>query len=423
MNWIHFACKAHKAFAIHQVVSLFNQLRSLSGMSLVLPFLLLLLAIFSSCTEQSQKHNIIVVSYPEGNTLGGGFTYEISLYKALVKHGVDTELVVIKNPLAEQFLIKNNIPHHYCSIAELEETLLRVAKDKRSTIIHTSAREDCEIAQRVKQQLPVKIVATLHIESAHDEKIKLLAKTDGIIAVSERVARSLKNLREKEQWDLDKIIHIPPFFDDAPFRDIDSKVSSSKFVNDNFGITINNDMPIITSVAHFYSNDKNHTVLIKAIDLLINQYHMPCHLMLAGDGPRKESMMQLVHDLKLESYIHFLGNLDREYVPELLWHSTIKALTSDTEGTGVVLLEAAMLKKPLIGTRGTGMEVVIKDQETGLLFEKNNEHDLAAKLLLLLRNPLYAQELGEGAYTYVKKNLTNDVHIKTYLAFLTSLYH
>lgn len=391
---------------------------------------LLLFATVWPCQARS-PHRVLILCYAEGDLLGGEQMYKISQYKALREQGVNVEFLIVHKKSLHYRLLAHNIPHQTCSFDMLRRALLMICKEKKISVIHTSLRKELEMAKSIRKHLSVKVIATLHVQNTSAKKMKCLRGIDGLIVVNDQKACQLAAVNENQKKCMGKVVHIPPFFDETPFRKVNPTMTASDFFKTLAGLSLDPSLPIITSIAHFYKApdetaskpaDKNHTVLIKAMDILVNTYKTPCYLMLAGEGPGKQVMIDLVRKLNLEKYIHFLGNVERENIPELLHHSTIKTLTSNAEGTGIVLLEAAMLKKPLVGTRGTGMEVVIKDQETGLLFEKNNENDLAEKLYCFLHNPGYAKKLGVNAHNYVNANLSNHANVKKYLAFLSSLY-
>ncbi len=67
------------------------------------------------------------------------------------------------------------------------------------------------------------------------------------------------------------------------------------------------------------------------------------------------------------------------------------------EGLPLVILEAAASGLPLVSTRVGGIPEFVRDGETGLLLEqKDDAHELAAKLLLLLKDVEQRRRLGEA---------------------------
>ena len=164
-------------------------------------------------------------------------------------------------------------------------------------------------------------------------------------------------------------------------------------------------------IAAFYKQSrwKNHQLLFRAVRKLIDQ-GTPLQVMLAGSGEKMADMQKLVRKLQLTEYIHFLGQTN--LIPELLYHSDITLLTSKEESFGMVLAEGALMKNALIGTRGTGMEAIIKHEHTGLLFESDNLDDLVSQIKRILNDHSFAKKLGENAYEHVLENLSTNASMK-----------
>ena len=77
------------------------------------------------------------------------------------------------------------------------------------------------------------------------------------------------------------------------------------------------------------------------------------------------------------------------------------------EGLGLVFLEAAAAGLPVIATRMGGIPEVVRDGETGLLLEqKDDAGELAAKILLLLRDQQLRKRLGQQGREWVRNNFS-----------------
>jgi glycosyltransferase involved in cell wall biosynthesis len=79
------------------------------------------------------------------------------------------------------------------------------------------------------------------------------------------------------------------------------------------------------------------------------------------------------------------------------------------EALGLVFLEASACGLPVIATSQGGIPEVVLDQKTGfLLKEKDNEQELAGKVLDLLKNPAKAREMGEKGRRFMEDNFSWD---------------
>jgi len=97
-------------------------------------------------------------------------------------------------------------------------------------------------------------------------------------------------------------------------------------------------------------------------------------------------------------------------------HPAIYDSRGDTEGLGVVLVEALTNRKPVVASRVGGIVDVIKDGETGLLVPEKDPEAIAKTVLRLLENPDYAERLGEQGHAYVTDYFNWDRIIDQYEA-------
>jgi glycosyltransferase involved in cell wall biosynthesis len=67
----------------------------------------------------------------------------------------------------------------------------------------------------------------------------------------------------------------------------------------------------------------------------------------------------------------------------------------DTEGFGLVFLEANLMGKPAIGGRAGGTEDAVVDGETGLLVDGHDVRQIADAAIRLLSDRAYASLLGQ----------------------------
>jgi glycosyltransferase involved in cell wall biosynthesis len=67
----------------------------------------------------------------------------------------------------------------------------------------------------------------------------------------------------------------------------------------------------------------------------------------------------------------------------------------DTEGLGIVMIEALAHQKPVIASAVGGIVDVIQSGITGLLVPQKDPKALAQAILSLLNDPIKAQEMGQ----------------------------
>lgn len=115
----------------------------------------------------------------------------------------------------------------------------------------------------------------------------------------------------------------------------------------------------------------------KAVDRILNvckrlkNEGFVFHWYLVGNGSKREEWENCSVREGLNDYVHFLGALDNPY--SLLKNASLFALLSRYEGLPVTIEEAKILHIPVIATKVGGIVEQIKDGETGILVENEEE--------------------------------------------------
>jgi glycosyltransferase involved in cell wall biosynthesis len=342
--------------------------------------------------------------------IAGAEVYIIALYKNLIKKGHTVFLLVTQHAPFQKELQKQHIPHQTYRKTVLfkkikiqpglRRTIQSICKTYNIQIIHCNAGREVIAAKKVAKKLSVKTVLTLHLDKV--PKAKYMKNMDGIISVNADNTKRLQQINKEKKLHTKKIVYIPPFFENKTFETFQTTQNKITFFKKEFGIILQNS-PLLCTIARLHK-DKNITLLLKALHILIYKKNISVQLALAGDGPCKQHLKTLTKTLHLERYVYFLGNTDK--VANILFHSDIKVLTSRKEGFGISLLEAALMKKPMIGATNTGMTNIIKHNQTGLLFKNNNLKSLIEQLEILLQNSNLGKQFGETAYKFINQEFS-----------------
>lgn len=161
------------------------------------------------------------------------------------------------------------------------------------------------------------------------------------------------------------------------------------------------------------SADKGVGSLIEAFAKLRNS--LPgYHVAIVGSGIEKyiNSLRQIAKKLDITSLIHFTGFKEdvwpyyRALDCSVLPSKNIRGIPF--EGVPQALLEAMFCETPVIGSKSGGITDIIKDGQTGLLFDPDNTADLAEKLQMAIKGNLAAQKRAKQACEMVKKHHTLD---------------
>ncbi|HEY6524089.1 MAG TPA: glycosyltransferase [Solirubrobacteraceae bacterium] len=130
--------------------------------------------------------------------------------------------------------------------------------------------------------------------------------------------------------------------------------------------------------------EKALEVMISAAAQVIQKFP-DAHLVIAGDGPQRESLEAQVTSMGLTGHVHFLG--ERRDVTPLLQTVDVGALSSDWEGMPLFVLECMATGTPVVATNVGGLPEIVEDDRTGLLVPPRDPAALAAAISALLADP------------------------------------
>lgn len=131
-------------------------------------------------------------------------------------------------------------------------------------------------------------------------------------------------------------------------------------------------------------------------------------LCIVGDGPLKSHLQELVCAMKLKN-VSFKGTQAPEAVISALGDSRVLCLPSvtarngDSEGFGMVLLEAQAAGLPVVSSAIGGAEEGLIDGVTGFRFEERDVDHLHRSLYRLVSEDCLAERMGTEARMFVTR--------------------
>ncbi len=131
-------------------------------------------------------------------------------------------------------------------------------------------------------------------------------------------------------------------------------------------------------------------------------------LTVIGEGPERAALEEQATSSGLDGCVVFRGRVADEDLQEAFATSDVLVLPSivdargDTEGLGVVLLEAMSCGVPVVASRVGGIVDIIEDGESGLLVPPGEPQELARALERLARNSELAARLGAAGERRVR---------------------
>ncbi len=118
---------------------------------------------------------------------------------------------------------------------------------------------------------------------------------------------------------------------------------------------------------------KGFRAIIRSLTLLDKEI---C-LVIAGDGPYKAELVKTATALGIDKRVNFVGRIDHNQLPLYFRAADCFVLNSGYEGFPHVVLEAMMMKCPVVAAACCGTPELIKDGVNGILIGKDNEHEIA----------------------------------------------
>lgn len=149
-------------------------------------------------------------------------------------------------------------------------------------------------------------------------------------------------------------------------------------------------------------------------------------LLIVGDGPEKSRLEEEARILGLASSVRFLGKVPEQRLIAVYQASDVFVLPAivdsemNTEGLGVVLLEAMSMRKPVIASNVGGIPEAVVNNETGLLVKPQDPNDLAEAVIRLLGDRELSKRMGDNGRQRVKEVFDWDIVASSFSEILVS---
>jgi glycosyltransferase involved in cell wall biosynthesis len=186
-----------------------------------------------------------------------------------------------------------------------------------------------------------------------------LHKADKVVAVSQALKQSMVQVGIPEE----KISYIPNGVDLQKFRPV-PKSQARQALNVPNG-------RMILSVGNLTPN-KGFDLLLKSFGSLATRAeYRDLQLTIAGEGPIREELENLISALKLTGRVRLAGAVPHEQLH--LWYSAadLFCLASRYEGWPNVILESLGCGTPVVATSTGGIPEIIGSDKVGLLVQRN----------------------------------------------------
>jgi glycosyltransferase involved in cell wall biosynthesis len=304
-----------------------------------------------------------------------GHTSKIYITHNIIEHEVDTKYIEYVPPSEiVSRLTKEPYDLLLGHMTHAAKILRYLKKDRRVFfIIHTSLS-----AKLKKEPLKRRIVSYL--------KLFVVYNGSKVVSVSKWVEGDLKR-RLKIFPKYSTTIYNP--FDIQKIRELGNR-------------PIELDFDFIIAVGSLHK--------IKRFDLLLQAYarlNTHLHLIILGNGKEESVLRSMCQELGIDKRVHFLGWVENPY--PYIRSAKLLALTSDIEGLPSVVIEALILRTPVVATDcPSGIREIMEGPLRNFLATPGDISDIAEKISKALENyPGFDERLLEkfDARAVVKKYL------------------
>jgi len=149
--------------------------------------------------------------------------------------------------------------------------------------------------------------------------------------------------------------------------------------------------PFIFGTVACFKKQKNLFDLLLAFET-VYQKHPQAKLEIIGDGALRLALEEWVQKHQVAHAVVFHGWQERVAPIAQYWHAFV--LTSLWEGLPCAVVEARLLKLPVISYKTGGIPEVIHDHVNGLLYEQKDWQSLASGMIKLIEQPKLYQQLS-----------------------------
>ena len=248
---------------------------------------------------------------------------------------------------------------------------------------------------------PGKVGGRVHSSLVKFFSRTLVKRADYIRIVSPFLFEPLDKLNINRE----KIFLVPPR--------CDSKFFSKQNVNE--------DKPEVFKENQYNLLFVGNLLIAKGVDILLEAFALiekensSIGLVFVGDGEEKERLITRSKELGINEKVIFLGRVEYDTIPTLMYYADILILPSIEEGVGRVLLEAMSMHLPIIASNVGGIPLVIDERKDGLLFEVGDVETLKEHVLFLIENQPFAGKMSQNAYQKFLNNYEYEVSMGKFI--------
>ena len=322
---------------------------------------------------------------------------------ALREQGIEVFLVCTNHAQIKQKALDNNIkvftlPFRGNADFKTLFGIKKIIQENQIDIVNTHSGKDTWVGGLASKLAGVKFIRTRHlsnpIKSSRSNFINELA--DYVFTTGESVRLDMiNNNRIKPE----KIQSIPTGIDADIY---DSNNFNRQTCRDLF--QFKDDQIVIGIIAVMRLFKRHDRFLNMVRNVIDNNPKKNIHFVMAGDGPQREKLANMINDLDLQSYVSMLGHVSN--VPELLQALDVFVLTSDSgEGVPQSVMQALLMNTAVVSTNAGSTRDLYHD-DNFILIDKDSQEKLNAACNQLVNNQDLRNQYASNSRSYILDNFS-----------------
>jgi glycosyltransferase involved in cell wall biosynthesis len=314
----------------------------------------------------------------------------LQLHNAALKAGVESHLIPCRGQ------IDRSVP---AAVREL-------ARQTQADVVHAHGYKADVYTWLAMRSTQTPLVSTCHnwldtnltvrIYGAIDRRT--LRRFNAVVAVSGEVRDRLLSAGVRQ----DRIRLIRNGVNLRPFTDAERMRETRR----------HQDGPLTIGMAGRLSPEKGADIFLRAAAEVLHQ-RPAARFSIAGDGPDRAKLEQLIAQLGLGSSVSLLGRTDD--MPAFYSSIDIQVSASRQEGLPITLLEGMASGLPIVATQVGAVPQLVRDGETGLLVGTENPAALANAMLRVIDDPSLRTSLGDRGRHLIAEEFSADRMAAEYL--------
>lgn len=152
--------------------------------------------------------------------------------------------------------------------------------------------------------------------------------------------------------------------------------------------------PIFLFVGHVIPR-KGLPLLLNACAVLQEKGYENYTLVVVGDGSQREELEAFCQEHHLSDRVHWAGRVNYDQIGTYFKNADVFVFPTQEDTWGVVTLEAMLLGKPILCSKGAGTSELVVDGENGYVFAPDAPEELANLMQKFLDSPEAIAKMGD----------------------------